>query len=85
MISPQPESDLTLNIIVLGADIIKILKDNGKVMIVENLLNKFLAKDSRRNFSQFFETLAFLYTIGFINERRYKVKLLYGDTQTNLF
>jgi len=85
MIIPQPESDLSLNTLALGADVIRILKENGKVMIAEDLLNRFLAKDSRRSFSKFFETITFLYTIGFIGERGYKVRLLHGYTQKNLF
>jgi len=85
MITPQPESDLSLNTLSLGADIIKLLKQNGGVMIVEDLLNSFLAKDNRRNFSKFFEVITFLYTIGFISEQGYKIRLLNGYTQTNLF
>lgn len=85
MITPQPESDLTMNTMVIGADIIRILNDNGKIMITENLLKKFLENDSRRSYSKFFETLTFLYMAGIINERGYKIKLLYGYTQTHLF
>jgi hypothetical protein len=42
MIIPQPESDLSLNVIVVGADIIKTLKDNkSDSMIVEELMKRF--------------------------------------------
>ena len=85
MITPQPESDLSLNTLTLGADIIKILRDSGKIIIVEELLNRFLAKDSRRNYSKFFDAITFLYTIGFIEEKGYRIKLKHGYTQANLF
>jgi len=84
MISPQIESDMSLNIMVLGAGIIKILKKNGRIMITEHLLQKFLEMDTRRRFSMFFETLSFLYTIGFIQEENYKIKLKDGITQKTL-
>ena len=84
MISPQIESDMSLNIMVLGAEIIKILKKNGRIMITEHLLHRFLEMDTRRRFSMFFETLSFLYTIGFINEENYKIRLKDGITQKTL-
>jgi Fe2+ or Zn2+ uptake regulation protein len=85
MITPQPESDLSLNIMVVGADVIKVLKQNKDYMIVENLMKKFISRDSRRSPNLFFDTLTFLYTLGLIGEDNYKVRLKYGFTQKTLF
>jgi hypothetical protein len=86
MIIPQPESDLSLNVIVVGADIIKTLKDNkSDSMIVEELMKLFIVKDKRRTKKLFFDTLTFLYSLGIVNEEHYKVRLFNGYTQTTLF
>lgn len=86
MIIPQTESDLSLNVIVVGADIIKTLKDNkSDSMIVEELMKRFIVKDKRRTKKLFFDTLTFLYSLGIINEEYYKVRLFYGYTQKTLF
>ncbi len=85
MITPHPESDLSLNTLVVGADIVKILKDNKKYMIVEELLKKFLSKDKRRTHALFFDTLTFLYIIEIVKEKNFKVRLNYGYTQKTLF
>ena len=84
MIMPHPESDLSLNAIVVGADIMKILKDNKEYMIVEDLLKRFLTRDKRRTHRLFFNTLTFLYALGIIKEDKYKVRLNYGHTQKTL-
>ena len=85
MIAPQPESDLSLNIMVIGSDIIRILKKNKDYLIVEDLLNKFLSSDNRRTPNLFFDTLTFLYVLGIISEDNYKVRLKYDFTQKTLF
>jgi hypothetical protein len=86
MIIPQPESDLSLNVIVVGADIIKTLKDNkSDSMIVEELMKRFIVKDKRRTKKLFFDTLTFLYSLGIINEEHYRVRLFHGYTQKTLF
>lgn len=88
MLVPQPESDLSLGLLVVGADIIKILKEkHNEPMYVEDLFKKFIKHDSRRTFNLFIDTLTFLYTIGAIKEKDYKVVLKYGSgfTQKTLF
>ena len=84
MIIPQIESDLTMNVIVVGADIIWILKKNREYMIVEDLLKHFLKQDKRRTHNLFFDTLTFLYALEMIKEKDFKVTLKYGYTQKNL-
>lgn len=88
MLVPQPESDLSMGLIVVGADIIKILKENKKEpMFIEDLFKKFIKHDSRRTFNLFIDALTFLYTIDIIKEKDYRVILRYGrnTTQTTLF
>lgn len=85
MINPLPESDLSLGTYYLGSRLLKIMKNEEKTLIVEDLLNKFLSEDPRRTFSMFFDTLTFLFMIGYINEKRYRILIKNGFTQKTLF
>jgi hypothetical protein len=85
MITPQPESDLSMNIMVVGSDIIKILRKSKDYLIVEDLLYKFLSVDKRRTPELFFDTVTFLYSLGIITEDNYKVRLKHDYTQKTLF
>lgn len=79
MLMPIPESDLSLNVLCLGANIINIIKKNSGKILTEDLLNKFLFEDSRRRNSQFFDTLNFLYILEIIDERGYIIYLKNGS------
>lgn len=85
MIMPQPESDLSITPLVVGADIIKILKKSQDYLIIEDLMNEFLGGDKKRYHELFFDTLTFLFALGLVNENKYKIKLINDNTQTNLF
>ncbi|MDD3876727.1 MAG: hypothetical protein PHT69_08905 [Bacteroidales bacterium] len=85
MILPHPESDLRLNIMVLGADLIEQLKGQDFVL-VESLLERFLKKGVKRTPDMFFNSLTFLYSFGVIERKDYKVKLVVKSIkQTSLF
>jgi len=82
MILPHPESDLNYNILVLGADIINLLNKssfNGKYVVIDDVLEKFLKGDSERSLDLFLNTLTFLHTIGSIERKDYKIKLIKTD------
>jgi hypothetical protein len=89
MIVPHPEDNLNLNIMVLGADIINILNSKryiGKYVLVENVLSNFLKEDEKRTPDLFFNSLVFLYSIGLIDKKDYKIKLIpIVNTQFLLF
>jgi len=74
MILPHPESDLSVNIMVLGTDIIRLLKGQGFVL-VEDVLAGFIKSGSKRTPDMFLNTLTFLYSCGLIEKRGYKIKL----------
>lgn len=85
MILPHPESDLSLNIMVLGAGIIEQLKGQNFVL-VESLLEKFLKQGAKRTPDMFFNSLTFLYSCDFLEKKGYKVKLVVkSTTQKSLF
>ncbi|TXH54928.1 MAG: hypothetical protein E6Q89_07340 [Bacteroidia bacterium] len=85
MILPHPESDLRLNIMVLGADLIEQLKGQDFVL-VESLLEKFLKKGAKRTPDMFFNSLTFLYSCGAIERKDYKIRLIVKSIkQTSLF
>ena len=77
MIIPHPESDLKLNIMVLGAEVIKILQgaNTDKYILVEKVLTNFLKTDDRRTPDLFIHCLLFLYSVGLIDQKGYKIKL----------
>ncbi len=75
----QPETDLSLNIIIVASDIIGFLKKKTKPQIVEKTLINFLKKDKRRTHDLFFDALTFLYIIEIIWEKDFKIKLASSD------
>jgi hypothetical protein len=77
MIIPHPESNLKLNPMVLGADIITSLKSRhkGNYVVVESVLEDFLKKDEKRTPDLFLYSLLFLFSIGVIEQNGYKIKL----------
>jgi len=79
MIYPQPESDLNLNPLVLGAEVISNIKKRRKDPIIEDLLQDFLKNDKRRNHRLFFDTLITLFLLGIIDEENYRIKLKNGN------
>lgn len=92
MILPQPESNIKTNIIVLGADIISIMGSTpfkNKYIIVDDIMNKFLKRDKDRTADLFLYALTFLHTIGGVEKKGYKIKLvkkeIQEETQTSLF
>jgi hypothetical protein len=78
MIIPHPESDLKLNIMVLGAEVIEILQasKSDKYILVEKILTIFLKIDNRRTPDLFIHCLLFLYSVGLIDQKGYKIKLI---------
>lgn len=70
---PQPESDLSLNIMVCGAEIIRLLNKVDGFITIEDLLNKFLSSDKKRYPSLFFKVLAFMYVLDVIKIDRYRI------------
>lgn len=92
MISPHPESNLRTNLMVLGADIIGIMNSKpfkNKYAIVEDVMGKFLSGDKNRTPDLFLYALTFLHTIGGIEKKGYKIKLVKkrdkGANQISLF
>lgn len=78
MIIPHPENDMKLNVMVLGSEVIEILKTRGKgdkYVLVENILIDFLKGDERRTPDLFMSSILFLYSVGLIDQRGYKIKL----------
>lgn len=85
MILPHPESDLSVNIMVLGAELIKLLKGRDFILI-EDLMVSFLQGNKKRTPDMFLNTLTFLFACGLIDRREYKVKLtIHQHVQRELF
>jgi hypothetical protein len=88
MILPNPESDLSLNLMVIGTDIISYLKQKGKreFILIETVMESFLKQDEKRTPDMFVNTLSFLYSVGMIEQKDYKIKLVVRQyQQTTLF
>jgi hypothetical protein len=75
MILPHPESTLSLNIMVLGTDIVKFLKKAKGYTFIDALMEDFFKKDKKRTPDMFLSTLIFLYSLGLLDKKGYKVKL----------
>lgn len=79
MILPHPESDLNLNLMVVGVDIVDILKKKGKgsgYVLIESVLTDFLKGDKKRTPDLFVFSLIFLFSVGLIDRKDYKIKLI---------
>lgn len=79
MILPHPESDLNLNLMVVGVDIVDILKKRGKdseYVLIESVLTDFLKEDKKRTPDLFVFSLVFLFSVGLIERKDYKIKLI---------
>ncbi len=79
MIIPHPESDLSLNLMVVGADIISYMATNERknsYLLVETILADFLKKDYKRTPELFIYTLTFLFSVGIIEKKEYRVRLI---------
>jgi len=87
MILPHPETDFSLNILVVATDIIKELKRHKKTVLLEMVMQSFLNKDIKRTPDLFIKSLVFLYSFGLIEYDNYKVKLTprTEKQQMNLF
>ena len=92
MILPQPESNLKTNLMVLGADIINIMGNSpfkNRYGVVDDIMNKFLSRDKDRTSDLFLYALTFLHSVGSIEKKGYKIKLVKREKeeikQINLF
>ena len=75
MILPHPESDLSLNIMVLGASILEKLQKEKKAIFLETLLESFLKNNTKRTPEIFYNTLTFLYCFDLIELKDLKLRL----------
>ena len=80
MILPEPESDLTLNLLVVAADMIKILKKSKDFIFIDTLLDKFVELDKRRTKDLFYLSITILFSLGAIEMSNHMVRLSSFDT-----
>jgi hypothetical protein len=92
MILPHPESNLKINLMVLGADIIDILSKSSfknRYAVIDEVMMKFMKSDKNRTPDLFLYSLTFLHLIGSIEKKGYKIKLVVNtdnrETQQSLF
>jgi len=86
MILPHPETDFSINILVVSTDILIELKRYKSKVLLEKVMQSFLNKDIKRTPDLFIKCLIFLYSIGVIEYDNYKVKLIPKITkQQSLF
>lgn len=79
MILPHPESDLTNNPIVLGAEILKELRPN-KCILVESLLVRMMKRNKKTTLNSFLEALSFLYMVDLVVVDSFKVSLVRNES-----
>lgn len=75
MIEPQVEADLRQNTLVMSAYLLEDLSNSYKgYILTEDLLRDFVSRDWGTP-KRFFECITFLYTIGYIEEKNYKIRI----------
>ncbi len=80
MIIPHPESDMSLNLMVVSSDILNTLNSKKDYVLIDNVLKEFLNKDGRRTPEMFFNAVTYLFSLGIIKEQNYKLRTVNGDT-----
>lgn len=75
MIIPHPESDMSLNLIVVSSDIIRFLKRKKEYVLIDNVLKEFIVKDDRRTIDLFFDAITYLFSLGIVEEKNYKMRI----------
>ncbi len=75
MLTPHPESNLNLNIIVLGSDILRELRLKKEPVTIDVLMDYFITVDKKRTPDLLMQTLSFLYLFGFIKSKGFKITL----------
>lgn len=81
----HPESDLTMSLITLGADILRQLHRQKVPVIVDDLLEGHLRGDRRRTPANFFAALDLLYSVGSVEREGYRIRLMTEVSQPGLF
>jgi hypothetical protein len=87
MILAHPDSDLRKNLMVVGADIVKILSTKNRrdnFVLIEDIMEEFLKANDQRTPDMFLNSLSFLYAVGIIERNEYRIKLLKLTKQNNL-
>lgn len=70
----DPESDLSMSVVVMGADILRELILQSPIQ-VDELMELFVKRDNRRTEAHFYSSLEFLYTVGAIEHHKYHIIL----------
>jgi hypothetical protein len=84
MIIPHPESDMSMNLMVIASEILGMLRKQKDYTLIDNVFKEFINKDARRSPDMFFDAITYLYSLGIIKEQNYKMRVVYGDTQKTL-
>lgn len=69
--------DLNDHMVVVASIILNILKSSKGEMVVESLLRKFLKKNEDYTPNQFMEASVFLFSLGFVDLKEYKMVVNY--------
>jgi hypothetical protein len=75
MILPHPESDLSLNVMVMASDIASILAKRPGFVFEETLMKEFVKLDSRRSPDMFVDCLTFLYAFDYLERTGHRIRL----------
>jgi len=75
VILPHPESDLSLNLMVVAADVVDLLGKRREYVLTESLMRDFLNRDRRRTPEMFINSVTFLYAFDLIEQEGYRLRL----------
>jgi len=85
MIIPHPESDMSMNLMVVASDILSILRSKKEYVLVDKVFKEFIKKDARRTPDMFFNAVTYLFSLGIVKEQNYKMRIIDGNTQKTLY
>ena len=76
MLNIHPESDISLNAIVLGTDVVSFLKKKRGYIFVDACIKDFLMTDQRRTAEHFIDALTLLYALGSIEISGHRIRII---------
>lgn len=77
MINAHVEMNLSEHISVIATHVLEILKNKNGECLAEVLMRDFIKQHDSYTPDQFFDSVIFLYSLGFIDSHDYKIKVNY--------
>ena len=77
MINAHIEMNLNDHVVITAMHVLELLKEKDGASVAESLMKDFLKKYDDYTPDQFFDSIIFLYSLGFIDTHEYRIVVTY--------